>query len=304
MHLIELLIYTITFGAGGMAFSLALVYNIRQKNNPNRLTEFLFIILTVLLGILLLLILQRFSNLGVVLFGETKASSIFGVVLNLVVFLGMGFIMIFLPRFANFLVANPAEKGFKILDGIVSILYFVAGIFNVYYDFKGSLNFFGELQTILFSMIYFYTVILIWINLKSITSLYIRKICLGFNIVSLSMIPLLVFCFIFPILEGLSYALFILAFIILTIIYYLNYFSQESFKEDKKVQLTIDNLSEYKISKREFEVIELIDKGLTNKEIGEKLGISVNTVNNHVSKIFTKVGVRSRIDLLNTLRKK
>jgi len=304
MHLIELLIYTITFGAGGMAFSLALVYNIRRKNNPNRLTEFLFVILTVLLGILLLLILQKFSNLGAVLFGETKASYIFDTVLVLVVFVGMSFIMIFLPRFANFLVANPTEKCFVIIDGIVSILYFVAGLFNVFYDLKGAPHFFGEIQTILFSMIYFYTVIIIWINLKSITSIYIRKICLGFNIVSLSMLPLLVFWFIFPILEGLSYALFILAFIILTIIYYLNFFSQESFKEDKQVQLNYDNLANYKISKREFEVIEQIDKGLTNKEIGEELGISVNTVNNHVSKVFTKVGVRSRIDLLNTLRKK
>jgi len=304
MHLIELLIYTITFGAGGMAFSLALVYNIQRKNNPNRLTEFLFIILTVLLGVLLLLILQKFSNLGVFIFGETRVSLIFDIILNLVVFLGMGFIMIFLPRFANFLVANPSEKVFVLLDGIITALYLVSGLFNILFNLKGKPNFFGELQTIFFSMIYFYTVILIWINLKSITSLYIRRICLGFNIVSLSMIPLLLFCFIFPILEGLSYALFILAFIIITIIYYLNYFSQEGFKEAKQIKLFYENLSEYKISKREFEVIELIEKGLTNKEIGEKLGISVNTVNNHVSKVFTKVGVRSRIDLLNTLRKK
>ena len=45
-----------------------------------------------------------------------------------------------------------------------------------------------------------------------------------------------------------------------------------------------------------------IKNGLTNKEIAYNLNISVNTVNNHIANIFSKTGVRSRIDLLNLLQ--
>ena len=67
-------------------------------------------------------------------------------------------------------------------------------------------------------------------------------------------------------------------------------------------ELTIDEVSSYGITQREFEVILLIKRGLTNKEIASELSISVNTVNNHIANIFDKTDVRSRIDLLNLLQ--
>ena len=48
--------------------------------------------------------------------------------------------------------------------------------------------------------------------------------------------------------------------------------------------------------------VKLIKQGLTNKEIASELGISVNTVNNHIANIFSKTDVGSRIDLLNLLQ--
>ena len=48
--------------------------------------------------------------------------------------------------------------------------------------------------------------------------------------------------------------------------------------------------------------MQLICEGLTNKEIAQELNISVNTVNNHVANIFSKMDVRSRIDLLKALK--
>ncbi|MBO4716591.1 MAG: response regulator transcription factor, partial [Spirochaetales bacterium] len=48
--------------------------------------------------------------------------------------------------------------------------------------------------------------------------------------------------------------------------------------------------------------VQLICEGYTNKEIAQELSISVNTVNNHVANIFSKMGVRSRIDLLKALK--
>jgi DNA-binding NarL/FixJ family response regulator len=53
------------------------------------------------------------------------------------------------------------------------------------------------------------------------------------------------------------------------------------------------------LSERELEIIELVAIGLTNQEIAERLTISKRTVDNHVSNIFTKTGVKNRVALLN-----
>ena len=58
------------------------------------------------------------------------------------------------------------------------------------------------------------------------------------------------------------------------------------------------------ISKKEFEIIELVAKGLNNKEIGQKLFITENTVKKHVSSIFTKLGFKSRKEVISYLKKK
>jgi DNA-binding CsgD family transcriptional regulator len=47
----------------------------------------------------------------------------------------------------------------------------------------------------------------------------------------------------------------------------------------------------------ETQVIELIREGRTNKEIGERLFVSVNTVRTHLAHVFTKLGVANRAEL-------
>lgn len=53
--------------------------------------------------------------------------------------------------------------------------------------------------------------------------------------------------------------------------------------------------AEVKLSPKEREVLELIAKGLTNKEIGNKLRISENTVKNHLKNILDKLHVENRV---------
>lgn len=48
------------------------------------------------------------------------------------------------------------------------------------------------------------------------------------------------------------------------------------------------------LSKREFEILELMAKGMSNKEISEKLFVSVHTVKSHASNLFSKLEVKSR----------
>jgi HD-GYP domain-containing protein (c-di-GMP phosphodiesterase class II) len=48
------------------------------------------------------------------------------------------------------------------------------------------------------------------------------------------------------------------------------------------------------LSEREVEVLRLVARGLTNKEIAAALDISVKTAGHHVEHIFTKIGVTTR----------
>jgi DNA-binding NarL/FixJ family response regulator len=52
------------------------------------------------------------------------------------------------------------------------------------------------------------------------------------------------------------------------------------------------------LSPRENEVLKLVAKGYTYREIAEKLFISVKTVQNHVQNILTKLHLRKRYELI------
>ena len=51
------------------------------------------------------------------------------------------------------------------------------------------------------------------------------------------------------------------------------------------------------LSDREREIVQLVASGLRNREIGEKLFISEQTVKNHLHNIFEKLGVSDRLEL-------
>ena len=53
------------------------------------------------------------------------------------------------------------------------------------------------------------------------------------------------------------------------------------------------------LTTREREVIELISKGRLEKEVASELNISVKTVNAHISNIYSKLQVRTRVEALN-----
>ena len=48
------------------------------------------------------------------------------------------------------------------------------------------------------------------------------------------------------------------------------------------------------ISKREYDVLLLLGKGLSNQEIADQLYVSMNTVKTHTSRIFEKLDVKNR----------
>jgi two-component system, NarL family, response regulator LiaR len=50
------------------------------------------------------------------------------------------------------------------------------------------------------------------------------------------------------------------------------------------------------ITPRELEVLQLVARGLSNREIGETLFVSENTVKTHCSRVFDKLGARRRTE--------
>lgn len=55
------------------------------------------------------------------------------------------------------------------------------------------------------------------------------------------------------------------------------------------------------LSAREREVLELAASGMSNKEIAKRLTISVNTVKFHLRTIYSRLGVRNRVEAMRAL---
>jgi DNA-binding CsgD family transcriptional regulator len=62
----------------------------------------------------------------------------------------------------------------------------------------------------------------------------------------------------------------------------------------ERFTLNQSRLQELGITPRELEILELIARGLSNREIAEQLFVSENTVKTHSSRLFDKLSARRR----------
>lgn len=54
----------------------------------------------------------------------------------------------------------------------------------------------------------------------------------------------------------------------------------------------------YLLAPREDEVASLVAEGMTNRQIAEKLGVAEHTVSNYLFRIYEKLGISSRVELV------
>ncbi len=53
------------------------------------------------------------------------------------------------------------------------------------------------------------------------------------------------------------------------------------------------------LTERELEILELVSRGLTVKQVATRLGLSPRTVETHVAKLYRKLGVRNRVQAVS-----
>ena len=75
----------------------------------------------------------------------------------------------------------------------------------------------------------------------------------------------------------------------------LNYFSHP--------KTTAPDFETYNLTKREKEILLLLMDGLSYKEIATKCFISIDTINSHIRKVYTKLNVHSRSEIAAKFRK-
>ncbi len=68
-----------------------------------------------------------------------------------------------------------------------------------------------------------------------------------------------------------------------------------------RAQLVDGPLATQRLTRREREVVQHLRSGLTNQQIGQALGISTNTVRNTLARLFAKMSVCTRSELMGVL---
>lgn len=63
-----------------------------------------------------------------------------------------------------------------------------------------------------------------------------------------------------------------------------------------------EQLNKLGISKREYEVLQLMAQGMSNQEIADKSFVSVNTIKTHVSNILLKLDAKRRTQAVTNAR--
>jgi DNA-binding NarL/FixJ family response regulator len=73
-------------------------------------------------------------------------------------------------------------------------------------------------------------------------------------------------------------------------------------KAESATKIGMDRVFErYGVTKRERQIVQQICLGKTNKQIAEELFISLQTVKDHTHRIYSKIGVSSRMQLVQMM---
>lgn len=293
MKIATFILSILAFSIASMDLVLSIVYAKRvQENWVNRFVVYS----ATVLGAVFFVLMESFSQMYFT--GVTKLVSYY--IWDILLIIDAAFLFNYIPYVVTKIIAHPWRNPYKAIFLATSILYVVTAIYGYCKYSLVATN----IRFLCFFFIVFFCIFVVLKNYGSIAMKHVRHTLLAIAIVSFTLVPIIVAGLFFNELKGFCIPILLLASTICILVYlFVDIVKREEkiTTYEQKQPLTIDNLSQYHITEREYSVILLIKEGLTNKEIASKLNISVNTVNNHIANIFSKTTVRSRIDLLNLL---
>ena len=210
------------------------------------------------------------------------------------------------PSFYHSLVDLALSQAKRIVFFSIDALVCLAALANVAFPWWAPATIF--LSGVLFAMIV-YGLAFITANLRRVGEPSLRRALTVFVALTVCFFPfmlidaamsLMPFLSVFGFLQNLAQPLYFLVLNCLTIAFGLRYLNRPAYAEKEK--LTDHFVSSFGITEREREIVGLLLTGLGTKEIGAKLFISAKTADNHVTNIYRKLGVASRVQMFQLIR--
>ncbi len=214
-----------------------------------------------------------------------------------------GFLMLYFMPLLIYRVTNiPFTKVKRTIH--ISILVIILS--TVILEYMYNISIAEIIRDILYTIIFIYSAYLILANSKRIQHKDARIVLIAFSILIFTILPLIVVHRIggplfFPDNMLLNLPHFNTLFLFVSAIIALSYGAKYLFNNKRNTSLMLvgEVAKTTDISQREQEIINLLIKGLSNKQIAENLYISQKTVKNHVYHIYQKLGIKNRLQLIN-----
>lgn len=299
MEDLQLLFCIISLFAGISSITLEVFINIKHKKKSLKYFIGLDISLFIIQAMITLnLYMDRVNNKGTFL----------SIISNSMDILGTSFSSFFGLLFVSALLGKQILKLRKFVVTLVTAFQLSIITFCYLNPNLSILKYIGQASII---AVVSYEVLVVIVNYKKINDKDLNHAVKVFSMITLSFLPLLIFEYArseinvfktFKVFKMFTLPAYFFVINIGTLLWAYSYFNTPAYIVEN--ELTKYFKEKYYITSKESEIIQLMLKGLTYKQIGENLIISPKTVDNHIQNIYKKLKVTNKIQLSNLIRSK
>lgn len=298
------------FISSSLFFSITILCFILILRVSDRfLKGFISILIPLLIQTILILVntyINRTNLISTIDYGVYSAFALFGTFCSIIC---SALVLLFVSRYLIDLIPIPARKK-KIGNKItlyITLIYLLICLFSVFFVNTGE--WVSAFDMVLNELFVYGSLILVIHGLFAL--LYLKQ---AKNVeeesllrdIAIAFLPIFVFFFLdLFFLKEMTFKTTYISYTIFSIEIYLfvsrNYFRKYEL-DPSNIDYTIKlNSFGDVVTKREQEILILLIQGKTNKEIGDELCISVNTVKTHIKNIYFKMDVTNRIQLIQKI---
>lgn len=200
------------------------------------------------------------------------------------------------PEFFYSLLGIPYGKKQKFWAALYTVIFFIFVVLQ--FLFQADWN--QDILAVLFYGVIGFEIVFSLFQLRVLRDKAIRKAFAIFLGISLAFFPFFLadtlLATLLHVPDGFyAQPLYFIVLCVLFLIFVKKILNRAPSMKDGK--LTADFCESYKISPREAEVAAALAQGKTQKEIAAEFFISPKTVENHVGRIYQKLGVRNRVEM-------